>query len=417
MIKELEIKRLFGRFNYNILFKDDKLSILTGPNGYGKSTILKIIDSFNNFNLDYFFTIDFEEIIITFSNIKFNITKCTQGIKINDVVFEKEKKVKRDQINEYLIYKKIFDYENITSLDKNVVEMYINDYYNKIRFEEIIRLNKNSKGKAKRKVMDVANDMKKFVEKTYFIKEQRLLKTKINNDKNEFINTIEQLPENFRNILSKLSEEYSQKSNKLDSTYPERLFATKEGINEEEYREKMIEMGNKFDKLKKYDISDKSVLTNLIFNSEHSKALKIYFEDFDEKYKVYQEYILLFDLYTEILNERLSFKKIKISKELGLIVHDVDNENKRIELSQLSSGEKQEIILFFELIFDTDTDTILLIDEPEISLHIAWQKKFIDDLLRILEKKNFRVILATHSPQIISNHWDRQIDLGELYVK
>jgi len=81
----------------------------------------------------------------------------------------------------------------------------------------------------------------------------------------------------------------------------------------------------------------------------------------------------------------------------------------------LSSGEKQEIVLFYELIFGIDHNVQLLIDEPEISLHIEWQLKFMDDLLRVAKHKNLRVTVATHSPQIINNHWDIQIDLGEMY--
>ena len=86
-------------------------------------------------------------------------------------------------------------------------------------------------------------------------------------------------------------------------------------------------------------------------------------------------------------------------------------------LEQLSSGEKQEIVLFYELIFETKSNLMLLIDEPEISLHITWQKKFLDDLLKVSKISHIKAIVATHSPQIISNHWDIQIDLGELYGK
>jgi predicted ATP-dependent endonuclease of OLD family len=71
--------------------------------------------------------------------------------------------------------------------------------------------------------------------------------------------------------------------------------------------------------------------------------------------------------------------------------------------------------LFYELIFESGDNGLLLIDEPEISLHIAWQKMFMDDLLRIVKYKGINVIVATHSPQIINNHWERQIDLGEIY--
>ena len=86
-----------------------------------------------------------------------------------------------------------------------------------------------------------------------------------------------------------------------------------------------------------------------------------------------------------------------------------------MSLSQLSSGEKQEIVLFYELIFDTRKELLLLIDEPEISLHITWQKQFLGDLLEVSKLIALHAIVATHSPQIVSSHLDIQIDLGELY--
>jgi len=95
----------------------------------------------------------------------------------------------------------------------------------------------------------------------------------------------------------------------------------------------------------------------------------------------------------------------------------ITSNGKELSLDQLSSGEKQEIVLLFELIFKSKQNMLLLIDEPEISLHISWQKKFIDDLQKIVEYNKMNVIVATHSPQIINNHWDWQIDLGSLYAE
>lgn len=149
------------------------------------------------------------------------------------------------------------------------------------------------------------------------------------------------------------------------------------------------------------------------YSAEFSKALKIYFDDFDEKYAVFEKFIDKLDLYTDIVNERLNFKKIYITREDGIVVKD-DN-GKTIELDLLSSGEKQEIVLFYELIFETDGQLLLMIDEPEISLHIVWQRMFMRDLEKVAELGNLKVIVATHSPQIINNRWDLQIDLGELY--
>lgn len=160
-------------------------------------------------------------------------------------------------------------------------------------------------------------------------------------------------------------------------------------------------------------MSTNQEIENFVFKEEHAKALKVYFDDFDIKYKEYEEFIERLDLFTAIINDRLSFKRMVITKEKGISIND-DKENE-IPLNKLSSGEQQEIVLFYELIFGTQNNILLLIDEPEISLHITWQKRFMDDLLKIIEFKKVNAIVATHSPQIINNHWDLQVDLGELY--
>ena len=71
--------------------------------------------------------------------------------------------------------------------------------------------------------------------------------------------------------------------------------------------------------------------------------------------------------------------------------------------------------MFYELIFETNEGILLLIDEPEISLHVVWQRKFIDDLLKVIKDKKISVVISTHSPQIIGHYQEKQIDLGGLY--
>ena len=55
MLKKIKLKKLFGRFDYNIKLNDNGITIITGPNGYGKSTILTILDEFCNKGLIYWF--------------------------------------------------------------------------------------------------------------------------------------------------------------------------------------------------------------------------------------------------------------------------------------------------------------------------------------------------------------------------
>ena len=81
----------------------------------------------------------------------------------------------------------------------------------------------------------------------------------------------------------------------------------------------------------------------------------------------------------------------------------------------MSSVEQQIIVLYYDLIFGIQNKVVLLIDEPEISLHVAWQRELMNDFNKIIDLKNYNlsIIIATHSPQVINNNWHSIIDLGE----
>lgn len=411
----IKFEKLFGRFDYNVIFNLDGLTILTGPNGYGKSTILKAIEAMTDgfMGVMFFTELDFKRISATFKDgKKIDILKDNNVLSINGV-----------KIDGNYIRKQMLQRPLLRPIDDNIifnrrtgrtmeVNQYIKDYIETHKFE----LLEDKDFDFSEKTFLILEEMKKLVGKIYFIKEQRLIKkTRVRYDEKDVINVIEELPTHFKKLMQSVQEDYSNVASRLDSSYPNRLFNMNEGINKKEYEYKIEEMRVKFEKLNKYNLSNIQRLDNVIFKEEHAKALKIYFDDFDKKYKAYENFIAELDLYTDIINHRLSFKEMRISKKSGISI--VDENGKKLKLTQLSSGEKQEIVLFYDLIFKTKEKVLLLIDEPEISLHITWQKKFMDDLLRIIKYKKFNVIVATHSPQIINNHWERQIDLGELYAE
>jgi len=441
----MKIEKLFGRFNYDIEFKARGVTIITGPNGYGKSTILKCLEVLSE-NSDeevllYFGKLNFEkiEILLEKSNQKISIIKNKNEIIINEIAFpirsflqrsaiidQQMGRVNRDRsfswknkdmyANEQLYFKDMYANEQLyfkEAFDNNIC--IDNDAY-LYETENVKRFTKRNFD-IMRQIKKTIAQIKKAMGSIYFIEEQRLIMQKFDNRNriNNVVNVIEELPFKFQNLIRSVSSNYSAIANELDSTYPYRLFNTESGINEEEYKRNMIEMKEKFEKLSKYDISEMQYSDNVLFKTEHAKALKIYFEDFNVKYKVYEDFVKKLDLFTDIVNSRLTFKKIKISRKDGIVIIDENCVDNSLSLNQLSSGEKQEIVLFYDLIFGVSNNVLLLIDEPEISLHIGWQKMFMDDLLKIVEYKGLKVIVATHSPQIINNHWDIQIDLGELY--
>ena len=420
IVMKIQFKALFGRFDYSIELKEDGLTIITGPNGFGKSTILDCIYQLykKEKGIPFFLNLDFEEVFFLISGEKqLKITKKAGALVIND---KTNYSVNLKNIKKYLgndsffnrYYNKNFDkkFEDRKTLDEVFNYVSLIERYSK---KEVTQKN-NIKF-----VINVLKEFSKELGKVFYIREQRLVSEEFDSfDESRLKDEIKELPKKFKLLLDRNSSEYSSKSNELDSSYPIRLFNNKEAITSKyEFNLKIELMTEKFQKLNKFDLSRIQDLSNLEFKEEFSKALKIYFDDFDEKYQIYENFINQLELFTDIINEKLNFKEIAISREEGIFIQDTDFTGKQISLSQLSSGEKQEIILFYKLIFETPENTLLLIDEPEISLHIAWQKKFMDDLYKIIKFKKLNVIVATHSPQIINNHWENQIDLGELYGK
>jgi len=70
---------------------------------------------------------------------------------------------------------------------------------------------------------------------------------------------------------------------------------------------------------------------------------------------------------------------------------------------QLSSGEKQMLAILLTVLVEDDQHYVLFMDEPEVSLHIEWQKRLIDLCMEL--NPNVQIILTTHSPAVIMNGW------------
>ena len=92
-----------------------------------------------------------------------------------------------------------------------------------------------------------------------------------------------------------------------------------------------------------------------------------------------------------------------------------DNTKTPIGIQNLSSGEKQVISIFSKLYIEETKDCIILFDEPELSLSIKWQSKFLPDIIN--SGKCSTLIAVTHSPFIFDNEYDQLAkDMGECLV-
>ncbi|MTC79502.1 AAA family ATPase [Providencia sp. wls1916] len=92
------------------------------------------------------------------------------------------------------------------------------------------------------------------------------------------------------------------------------------------------------------------------------------------------------------------------------------NTNKKLTLSQLSSGERQLIYILATAANIGNSPAIFLMDEPEISLHLSWQEKILDVLRKI--NNNMQIIIVTHSPAIVMNgYMDSYVDIKNIVMR
>ena len=136
--------------------------------------------------------------------------------------------------------------------------------------------------------------------------------------------------------------------------------------------------------------------------------------------RIYVEMIMNEDLPARESREKICkevnsiFESMDLDVELIGLSKDEDTvpifrniEGKEFDISGLSSGEKQLFLRALSLKFLNVNNSIILIDEPEISLHPRWQRKIINVYENIGE--NNQLIIATHSPHIIGNVTKEQI--------
>ncbi len=80
---------------------------------------------------------------------------------------------------------------------------------------------------------------------------------------------------------------------------------------------------------------------------------------------------------------------------------------------QLSSGEKQMLVILLTVLVENNLPYVLFMDEPEVSLHIEWQQRLIETILDL--NPNVQIILTTHSPAVIMNGWmDRVTEVSDI---
>ncbi|MDK9694451.1 MAG: AAA family ATPase, partial [Sulfurimonas sp.] len=252
----------------------------------------------------------------------------------------------------------------------------------------------------------------------YFIQEQRLVLREPVSDhrmRREIVitDTIEKYSQELSKLIKQKIGEYAQITQSLDSSFPKRLFQQNSNtMQNDNLKDRLNALQEKRQKISEYGLlkvdDDTSMFSDI--PETDTKVLSLYLADNEEKLSVFDSLVNKIELFTQILNERrFNFKSIEIDKEKGFIFKTTHDS--LLKLTDLSSGEQHEVVLLYELLFKAKENSLVLIDEPEISLHVVWQKAFLDDIQEIINLQKIDVVIATHSPQIINDRWELTVNL------
>jgi predicted ATP-dependent endonuclease of OLD family len=120
-------------------------------------------------------------------------------------------------------------------------------------------------------------------------------------------------------------------------------------------------------------------------------------------------------LFDNLINDAFKETGKVINNETEILSFVMDGST-LIDADKLSSGEKQLLIILLTALLEDGREYVLMMDEPEISLHISWQYELLNWILEL--NPNVQLILTTHSPSIFSDGWgDKAIYMEDITTK
>ena len=438
----IEIKGLFGRYSVKINF-DKEVNIYIGENGLGKTTILNCVYYILKKRFDKLAEIDFEKISVKFKNEEMIL------ISVDDVI----------RYNYHMSGRRVYDDETINVLINDVFYGYNSDVFSaynsmedriEIATRKLFRMTHMPLTFCRQAVMAYLKDgrVRPTGEKGDYKKIENLcniVDKKINQRiiylttyrriENDFTNLIRKEDDYLENdilirfgmsdiensinkILNMIRENSRESFNKMTSvlikqyTYPnqmEKSFSSHNKINMDMLKIILDRLGNQITD------QDKKIILSLLENGEiyensYSYLLNLVnnlIENF-KKQKIYDDKI---NTFVNTCNKYFNGKKFYYDQsELKIYVEleTLPGKYERVELSKLlsklSSGEKQIVSLFSKLYLENEKDSILIIDEPELSISMNWQRMLLPDIIR---SENCKLLLTvTHSPYIFDNEFD-----------
>ena len=403
--ERFKVTGLFGRFDHELNFRsDERIMIMIGPNGFGKTMTLRMIDNLFNQPLARLDRMPFRKMEVAFDDGSVIVAeKVLTGREPQEEDTEGLELTFRLHRGEREEFEQVFTvYGDELAVDFDDTRPKIPEWLQNIRqsiavkFIDTERLTDSLRHRH-RLVRSPRAGVRRRVRRSLPQRTVRLYSR--------------ELAERVQETLT----EYGSLSQSLDRTFPSRFLAEPEGsdysvdhfVNDlkeiEKNRSDLVEAGLIAQEEQPMEIPEAFGL-----DEPSLRVLAIYAQDAKQKLSVFDDLHKRVRAFRRIANSRFLYKRVMVGTD-GLSV--VDSDGLELDLEMLSSGEQHELIILYELLFRIPDHSLILIDEPELSLHVEWQVQFLKDIEEMATLSNFRVILATHSPEIIGDRWDLTAEL------
>lgn len=370
MLKKVEIRKLFGIYSYTIdLVNDDKypLRFITGPNGSGKSTLLNLLFDLFDHQYQKFFEIEYEELSLWFDKEEFKIHQLREydQDESSDELIPKEIKIN-------VTYKK----------DNNIIESFF------------VKQGEDWGG------------MTEIFFKTYpifFINDERNIYLKSDyhqNHNNDVCARLQMDVDDFRDKL---------RMNILDLSFVAEMG---EAITKEEYEKEILSLMPQIKTLKKWGM----VKQDYEF-IEYFEGLSIFLRNYLKEIQValHSDFVKRVELFVDTINAFTFINKhLEIDQKSGFYFMMDQISRPPLFPEKLSSGERHLLLQVYELLFLAPPKSLVLLDEPELSMHMYWQINYARLISRIAEARKLQVVVATHSSRIFNQIWEHSADLYKL---
>ncbi len=449
-LEEFKIDGLFGLYSHRIaLNRTDRITIIIGPNGRGKTVCLKFIEALFRKRYTYFAGIPFRTAEFTFTGGKKISLKrskepdkgAAEGASTRSIDFTLSAPGKKTitwapttvdirstrELRRYIPSEWVQVSPDLW-VDQNDGE--------EITFAELLeRFHVPSKLNSILR-LDLPEDLAQLVNTIdcHLIETQRLLVLPSGTVEEEEVEfgpygpprrrfrgsrlAIQQKAQKLKTILKDTLSTYANLSQSLDRSFPFRVFeATRfPNLSQDRLRQELKQLDGRREALMSAGILDREhdavTMPSGSIQTGVAIALEMYVKDATKKLDVFNNLLSRLDLFKELIEKRFIDKTLHIDRENGFKI--VSKTQHEVPLDRLSSGEQHQLILIFDLLFDVTENSLILIDEPELSLHVAWQKTFIESLTRIIALNGFDVLLATHSPAVVAEHFSLTVELGKV---